>query len=125
MPVIAGLFAVGLAALLGLPPFSLFVSEIGLIRAGTAAGLGWLMAVVLVLLLVVFGAISTKAAGMLLGGAAPSPAEGGGTRTKVGTVRLSTTVPLTAGLVAVAVLGIVDWPLGPLLHTAAQIVGSR
>jgi len=27
--------------------------------------------------------------------------------------------------VVVGVLGIVDWPLGPLLHTASLIVGAR
>jgi hydrogenase-4 component F len=122
-PVLAGLFAAGLAALLGLPPFSLFVSEIGLIRAGIDAQLGWVMAVVLVLLLVVFVSVSTKAAGLLLGaGQAESGGQGGVATMKV--LRTSTVVPLTAGLVVVAVLGIVDWPLGALLHAAAQIVGT-
>ena len=138
-PVLAGLFATGLAALLGLPPFSLFVSEIGLIRAGTNAGLGWLMAVVLVLLLVVFGAISTKAAGLLLGSEQTEPTGGGdavrpsagwtGTAVRDTAVSrrlgLSTVVPLVGGLVAVAVFGVVDWPLGGLLRAAAQIVGTR
>jgi hydrogenase-4 component F len=123
-PVLAGLFAVGLAALLGLPPFSLFVSEIGLIRAGIDAHLGWVMAVVLVLLLVVFVAISTKAVGLLLGPGGPEPDGQGGVAT-IKALRVSTVVPLTAGLVVVAVLGIVDWPLGALLNTAAQIVGTR
>ncbi|WP_327640709.1 proton-conducting transporter membrane subunit [Kribbella sp. NBC_00482] len=123
-PVLAGLFAVGLAALLGLPPFSLFVSEIGLIRAGIDAHLGWVMAVVLTLLLVVFVAISTKAAGLLLGSGEPNPTGQGGVAT-MKALRVSIVVPLTAGLVVVAVLGIVDWPLGQLLHAAAQIVGTR
>ncbi|NIK59047.1 proton-conducting transporter membrane subunit [Kribbella shirazensis] len=117
-PLLAGLFATGLVALLGLPPFSLFASEVGLVRAGVDAELGWVMAVVLVLLLVVFIAISTKAAGILLGSGPPEPAA-------VGALRTSTVVPLAAGLVVVAVLGIVDWPLGALLLAAAEIVGTR
>ncbi|MFG1621830.1 proton-conducting transporter membrane subunit [Kribbella sp. NPDC049227] len=116
-PVLAGVFAAGLAALLGLPPFSLFVSEVGLIRAGIGAGLDWVAAAVLVLLLGVFVAVVDKAAGILFG------AESTGT---AGTaLRPATAAPLVAGLLILGVLGIVDWPLGPLLHTAALIVGTR
>ena len=50
----------GFAALLGLPPFSLFVSELGLARAAAAAGLGWVIAVALALLLVVFVAVTVQ-----------------------------------------------------------------
>jgi hydrogenase-4 component F len=115
-PVLAGVFAAGLAALLGLPPFSLFVSEIGLVRAGFGAGLGWVAAAVLVLLLVVFVAVAGKAAGILFGTSTREPAAA---------LRASTSAPLIAGLVIVAVLGLVDWPLGPLLQTASLIVGTR
>ncbi|WP_329000825.1 proton-conducting transporter membrane subunit [Kribbella sp. NBC_00709] len=115
-PVLAGVFAAGLAALLGLPPFSLFVSEIGLIRAGFAAELGWVAAAVLVLLLVIFVAVATKAAGILLGASTGEPRAA---------LRVSTAAPLLAGLVIVAVLGLVNWPLGPLLHSASLIVATR
>ena len=130
-PVLAGLFAIGLAALLGLPPFSLFVSELGLIRAAIGEGAGWVAAVVLVLLLVVFVAVTSKTAGILLGGAPPEPPghSGGGVGTATiapaKALRASTVVPLTIGLVVVAALGIVDWPLGQLLHAAGQIVRTR
>ncbi|TCC21630.1 proton-conducting transporter membrane subunit [Kribbella sindirgiensis] len=134
-PVLAGLFGAGLVALLGLPPFSLFVSEIGLIRAMVGAGAWWVAAVVLLLLLVVFVAISGKAAGILLGDppsrdpgvSAPAAGSSGvvGTVATVAGLRASTVVPLVGALVAVAVLGIVDWPLGQLLHAAGQIVGTR
>jgi hydrogenase-4 component F len=114
-PMPAGVFAVGLVALLGLPPFSLFVSEVGLLRAGFAAGLSWEMAAVLVLLLVIFVAISAKAAGMLFGASTEPPAAA---------LRASTAAPLLAGLAIVGVLGVVDWPLGSLLHAASLIVGT-
>ncbi|MFI7063671.1 proton-conducting transporter membrane subunit [Kribbella sp. NPDC050124] len=121
-PVLAGLFAAGLAALLGLPPFSLFVSEVGLIRAMMAVDAGWAAAVVLALLLVVFVAVIGKAAGVLLG-SGRTPDSAGSAAVKA--LPVTTVVPLTAGLVAVAVLGIADWPLGQLLQTAGLIVGNR
>jgi len=116
-PVLAGVFAVGLAALLGFPPFSLFASELGLIRAGIGAGLDWVMAAVLVLLLGVFVAVTAKAAGILFG---PES-----TGTPSAALRPSTAAPLVAALVILGVLGLADWPLGPLLDTAGLIVGSR
>ena len=45
-----GLFAAGALALVGLPPFGLFISEFALLRAGFAAGGRWLMGLVLALL---------------------------------------------------------------------------
>lgn len=54
MPWTGGLFAAGILALIGLPPFGLFISEFLLIRAAIATG-HWLVAgVVLVLLLTAF-----------------------------------------------------------------------
>ena len=38
MPWTGGLFAAGMLALVGLPPFGLFLSEFALFRAGFAAG---------------------------------------------------------------------------------------
>jgi hydrogenase-4 component F len=120
-PVLAGAFALGLAAMLGLPPFSLFVSELALVRATANAGLGWAVAVALVLLLVVFVAVAVHTAGMLFGtraaGHAPPPPEA---------VRIpaASTAPLIAGLLALAVLGVVAWPLDQLLRSAAAIAGA-
>jgi len=52
---------------LGLPPFSLFASELALARAAVATGLGWAVAAALLVLVVVFAAVTTHAARMLLG----------------------------------------------------------
>src|SRR5262249_3160709 len=49
MPWTGGLFATGLLAVIGLPPFGLFLSEFALVRAGFAAGSPWVMGLVLVL----------------------------------------------------------------------------
>lgn len=119
-PVLAGAFGLGLAALLGLPPFSLFVSELALARSAAAAGLSWAVAVALVLLLVVFVAIAAHAAGMLFG-------SGGATAPAPPTARTSpraALAPLVVGLVVLAVLGVVSWPLGALLHAASMIAGT-
>ena len=117
-PVLGATFALGLAALLGLPPFSLFASELGLARAGVQAGLGWVIAFTMVILLVVFVAITVRTAPMLFGSNS-DPVESPPPRTAVATA------PLVTGLVALALLGVFAWPLGQLLHTAAEIAGAR
>jgi hydrogenase-4 component F len=121
-PVLAGTFAFGLAALLGLPPFSLFASELALARAATAAGLGWAVAVALVLLLVVFVAVAARTARMLLGGDSGTAAAQ--RRAGLAPSAAAATTPLVTGLVALGVLGTLAWPLDALLSAAATIAGT-
>ncbi|SDL27095.1 proton-conducting transporter membrane subunit [Nonomuraea jiangxiensis] len=113
-PLLAGAFALGLLALLGLPPFSLFASEVGIARAGFAAGLGWAITAALVLMLIIVAAIGRHSRRMLLGG---EPGEA------IALPR-SVAVPLVAGLAACAVLGITLGPLHSLLQAAATIAGA-
>jgi hydrogenase-4 component F len=54
MPGSGGLFLVAGLALLGMPPFGLFVSELLLFRAGLAAEQPWLVGLILLLLLSIF-----------------------------------------------------------------------
>lgn len=54
MPITGGLFAAGILAIIGLPPFGIFVSEFTLIRAGFEASRPWLMAFVLAMLAIAF-----------------------------------------------------------------------
>ncbi len=54
MPWTGGLFAAGILALIGLPPFGLFVSEFLLVKAIVADGRLWLAPVLLLLLLTAF-----------------------------------------------------------------------
>ena len=54
LPWTGALFLVAALALLGLPPFGLFVSEVMLVRAGFLAGRPWLMGAVLALLVAIF-----------------------------------------------------------------------
>jgi hydrogenase-4 component F len=71
-PLLAGCLGLGVLALLGFPPFSLFASELGVVRAGFASGLGWVTALALVLVLVIAAALLSHVTRMLLG---PPPAE--------------------------------------------------
>ena len=52
MPGTGWLFLAGALALVGMPPFGLFVSEFAMLRAGFAVGRPWLMGIVLALLTV-------------------------------------------------------------------------
>jgi hydrogenase-4 component F len=115
-PVLGGIFGFGLVALLGLPPFSLFASELNMLRAEVAAGLGWAAAIALVCMAVIFAAVMAHGRHLLLGDAPPQGS-------RAATPRI-VAVPLIAGLLACAFLGVSAWPLQPLLHAAAQVVAS-
>jgi hydrogenase-4 component F len=67
MPVTGGLFAAGMLALAGLPPFGIFLSKFALVRAGFATGHPWLMGLVLALLLVAVIAMLAQVNRMLYG----------------------------------------------------------
>ena len=67
MPWTGSLFAVGVLALVGLPPFGLFVSEFLLLRAAVVSGRFWVAGVVLGLLLIVFASLMNHLNRMLYG----------------------------------------------------------
>jgi hydrogenase-4 component F len=67
MPWTGGLFALCILALIGLPPFGLFVSEFLLIQAAVAGRQMWLAAVVLMLLLTAFASLLAHVNRMLYG----------------------------------------------------------
>jgi hydrogenase-4 component F len=118
-PALGALFGFGLVALLGLPPFSLFTSELTMIRGELQSGLGWAAALSLGAMVVIFAAVATHARHLLLGAAPPAvtaPAA------DAGPTPLSVTVPLTAGLLVCVVIGVAAWPLAALLHAAASVV---
>jgi len=118
-PLLAVTFAVGLAALLGLPPFSLFASQLALVRAAASAGMGWAVGAVMALLLVIFITIVARTTPMIFG-AAPQDA---GARVS-SRFAAPAAAPLVTGLVALAVLGVLAWPLEQLLFAAATIAGT-
>lgn len=122
-PVLAGLVGLGVLALLGFPPFSLFASEFGIFRAGFATGLGWATGVALVFVLVITAALFGHASHMLLGNP-PVGAEGPGAATAPDRTATSTTIALGGGLAACAVLGLTAGPLQHLLYLAADVLGG-
>ncbi|SDR24032.1 proton-conducting transporter membrane subunit [Thermostaphylospora chromogena] len=124
-PLVAGTFALGLAALLGLPPFSVFASELGIVRAGFTAGYGWAAVVALLLVAVAAAAMSRSAFGMLFGrpDPAPAPAQADGAA-RAARPPWSAAVPLVAGLALCAALGVTLGPLQPLLEAAADAAGG-
>ena len=113
-PALAGIFGLAIMALLGLPPFSLFVSELNMIRAEVAAGLAWVAAVSLVLMSVIFVSVAVHTRAMLLGDAAGPEIDGSPPR--------SLSIPLIAGLALSVFMGISAWPLAPLLRAAARVI---
>jgi hydrogenase-4 component F len=113
MPLTAGLFAVGILAIIGLPPFGIFISEFALIRAGFDAGHPWLMGIVLALLAVAFVALLNVLNRMLYG----KPPDG---------LTLGETDRWRTGLLFLSVAGLVILGLtlpGPLLMLLNQSVG--
>lgn len=115
-PLVGGIFGLGLLALLGFPPFSLFISELSIARAGIDQGLGVAVGAAFLLLLVAFVAIVGHAQRMLLG---QGIAEEGRHRTT-----LTASVPLVVGVVLVTGLGVSIWPIERLLRAAASVVSG-
>jgi hydrogenase-4 component F len=114
MPVTGGLFAAGMIALIGLPPFGMFLSKFALIRAGFAVGRPWLMAAVLGLLVVAFVSLVSHLNRMLYGTA---PAE-----VAVGESGRWALVPLVLCAVVLVVLGLtLPRPLEALLGRVVEV----
>ena len=116
MPWTGGLFAAGMIALLGLPPFGMFLSEFTLLRAGFAARQGWLMAAVLALLAIAFISLLVNLNRMLYGAAPDGVRQGEGDRWAI--------LPLGGCLAALVVLGLaVPAPVMALLERIVEIAG--
>jgi hydrogenase-4 component F len=116
MPWTGGLFAAGVLAVIGLPPFGLFISEFALFRAGFEAGRPWLMGLVLALLAVAFVSMLGHLNRMLYG----APAVG----TPVGEGSAWPLIPLGMCMAALVVLGLtLPAPLQGLLERVVEIAG--
>ena len=118
MPWTGGLFAAGTLALIGLPPFGLFISEFALFRAGFSTQHPWLMGTVLALLAVAFVSFIIQLNKMLYG-AVP---EG----VSVGEIdSWGWMVPLLVPLSTLVVLGLIlPMPLAALLNQIMEIVSQ-
>jgi hydrogenase-4 component F len=118
-PALAGILVAAILALLGLPPFSLFASELAIARAGFAAHLGLPIAVAFVLALLAFAALARHTAGMLLGDDEPPGPGDQAVPAHTAGFGAAARIPLITGLIAVTALGVTAWPINTLLAIAA------
>ena len=119
-PSIGRPWLVGTGALLGFPPFGLFFTEAAIIIAGFARGKWWLTGALLVLLLAVLAGIARHTLSMTLTGhdaEAPMPS------TPDPSTRAQRAVTWTA-LAVVGLLGVLAWPLRPVLAAAVAALGG-
>jgi hydrogenase-4 component F len=117
MPWTGALFASGILALVGLPPFGLFVSEFLLVRAAVASHHFWLAGAVLLLLLTAFVSLVSHLNRMLYGEA---PAG-----VRIGEPRNLPVMILAASLGLLVVLGVaLPRPISTLIDRSVQSIQS-
>ena len=117
MPVTGGMFALGMVALVGLPPFGIFLTKLAMLRAGFAAGHVGLMVAVLALLAVAFIALISHLNRMLYGLPPAGLASGESGRWAL--------LPLAVCAVVLAVLGVaIPTPLQVLLERIVEITSG-
>lgn len=137
-PALAAPLGIGILALVGFPPFSMFASKLAIFGAGFRADLTWVTAGALLLVLIITAALLTHTARMLLGEptaddsmpdaghdmAEAGPGPGGRPVTTSRTTATGLLVACIAGPVAAAGLGIAAGPFQSVLLHAAEILGG-
>ena len=115
MPWTGRLFAMAILALVGLPPFGLFVSEFLLVRAAIHTGHLWTAAVVLLLVLVAFVSLLGHLNRMLYGAAPVGVAVGESCGWRIAAL---------AGCAAIlVVLGVaLPWPVTGIIERSVSAV---
>ncbi|TXN28930.1 proton-conducting transporter membrane subunit [Lacisediminihabitans profunda] len=115
-PGLAVPWLIGIVALLGFPPFGIFFSEVGIILAGWATGMGVVMSVALALMLVIFAGMTRLTVGMMFGSAdLPAPrVDSVLDRSPHGPI-----APLALALGACAIIPFLSGPIGTVLSDAA------
>lgn len=116
LPLTGGILLLASMAVLGAPPFGLFLSELTIVRAGFAGASPWLPVFLLLLLVIAFIAFARTTTGMVLGEpiAATRPYDGAAQRLLAGT-------PLVLGVGALLVLGV--WIPGGLDRAILASIG--
>jgi hydrogenase-4 component F len=115
MPWTGTAFLTGTLALVGLPPFGLFASEVMILRAGFAGDRPWVAGLALALLVLVFAGVLRAVNRMLLG----PPPEG----VAAGEPAAWPLVPVAVNLALLVILGLAfPAPLGEALGRIARVV---
>jgi hydrogenase-4 component F len=112
---------VGIAALLGFPPSGIFFTEVGIIFAGWAAGHGVVMAIALVLMLLIFAALTRVTVVMVFGAAQPEPS--GPKPPEVDRSPHGRLAPIVLAIAISVVLPFLSGPVGLTLSRAAAVLG--
>jgi formate hydrogenlyase subunit 3/multisubunit Na+/H+ antiporter MnhD subunit len=107
--------AVGVVALLGLPPFAMFASELSIVRSLADARLTWVLTAAMLMIAVAFAALARNSGRILLGGDTKAPAIA---------VPPTVATALLLGVSASIALGITAGPLTHLFTAAAASVGA-
>jgi hydrogenase-4 component F len=114
-PITSLFLMVGALALVGLPPFNIFISKFLLVTAGIASGYVWLIILCLLLLAVVFAAFLRLISGSVFG---EKPDE-----VLKGEIRLAMLAPVVILVFLIVLLGIYQPPLyTQLVNAAVQVV---
>jgi hydrogenase-4 component F len=115
---ITGFFLLaGAFALVGVPPFNIFISKFMIISAGIATGHLWLMAAVMLLLMVAFLALFKMLSSVVLGEKPDHVSKGETTFT--------TLAPVVILMVLILALGVtMPRAMGSLLDGATQVVSA-
>lgn len=106
--------AVGVIALLGMPPFAMFASELAMVHSLADARLTWALAAGMLLVAIAFAALARNSGRLLFGGPATAAAI---------PVPRTVAAALVLGVAASLVLGITAGPLTGLFTAAAGAVG--
>ena len=115
-PGVAVPLLLAMTALLGLPPFSLFFTEVAIVVAGVREGMTWVMAAMVLLLLGAFAALARRVALLALG-----PGE---RREAPDWTTPGPRLPLLVALGVTAVAAFVAGPFARLLTDAAGALGG-
>ena len=120
-PTLARPWLAGMTALLGFPPFGLFLTEIAIVVAGYQRGMAVPTSIALVLLLVAFGGIARHTLSMALVRHAPAaPA----TTLSPDPASPAQRAVVVAALTVVALLAVLAWPLRDALDAAVTALGA-
>jgi len=123
IPVTASLWLAGILAVVGLPPFGLFTSELLILKAALDGARWWVAAAYLAALSTAFIAMAWTAVGMVFGQPSRGPIEERAVPAWGAIMAHAGPAALLAGVLLTGLY--LPEPLARLLHSAAALLGNR